>query len=121
MRVIASFESRLAAERVEDGADERREAAEVADGVQADAVVEELVALREQELAQEQHQRVDLVLRPGPVLLAERVERERAEAEAARGADRPADGVRPLAGALATRGRPRCCAHRPLPSMMMPT
>jgi hypothetical protein len=71
--------------------------------VQTDAVVEELVALREQELAQEQHERVDLVLGPGPVLLAERIQREGADAEAARGADRTTHGVGPFAVPLPAR------------------
>ena len=97
MSIISSLLLAVAAERVEHRADERREAPEVADGVEADAVVEDLVALVQEEVAQEQHQRVDLVFGARPVLLAERVERERAQAEAARDAHGAPDGGGPFA------------------------
>ncbi len=75
------------AERVEHRSNERREAAEVADRVQADPVVEELLFLGEEKLAQKHHEGVDLFVRPSPVLLAEGVERERLQPEAPRRAD----------------------------------
>src|SRR5262249_51544583 len=49
-----------------------------------------------EELAKELHERIDLVLRASPVLLAEGVERQRTQAQAAGGADDPAGGMRAL-------------------------
>ena len=97
----------LAAERVEDGAHQGGEPPEVADGVEANAVVEDLVALVEEEVAQELHERVDLLLGARPVLLAEGVEGERAQAEAACDAHGSPDG----GGALPVPGRPRLAAR----------
>ena len=111
MRVMSPLLLALAAKRIEHGAHERGQAPEVADGVEADAVVEDLVALVEEELAQELHQRVDLLLGARPVLLAEGVERERLEAEAARDAHDPPDG----GGAFAVPA-PRAAARATAPS-----
>ncbi len=81
----------IPAEGVEHGAHQGGEAAEVADGIEPDAVVEDLVSLAQQKILEQEHERVDLLLRTRPVLLAEGVERERTQAEAARRANRAPD------------------------------
>src|SRR6185437_7370860 len=70
---------------------------QVADGVQPDAVLEDLVALAQEVVAQEQHERVDLFFGARPILFAERIEGERLEAEAARHTDGAPDRGRSLA------------------------
>jgi hypothetical protein len=82
----------LAPQRIEHGAHQGGQAPEVADGVEADAVVEDLAALREQEVAQQQHERVDLVLWTGPVLFTERVEGQGPQAQATCGTHDAAHG-----------------------------
>jgi len=52
------------------------------DGAELDLVLDELVSLGQEELAEELHQRVDFGSRPLPVLLAEREEGERVNARA---------------------------------------
>ncbi len=94
----------LATERVEHGAHEAGQASEVADGVQADAVLQDLVALGEQKVTQELHERIDFVFRARPVLLAEGVEREGVKAEAARDAHDAPYGRGPFV--VACRARP---------------
>src|SRR5690606_4940421 len=82
---------------LEDLGDVLRQPRAAADGAQADALVDELVALRDQELLEELHQRRHLEPRALPVLLAEGVERQRSDAEAAAGADRAPDRLAALA------------------------
>jgi len=48
---------------------------------EADVVLEDLAALRDQELAEQAHEGVDLTGGPRPVLLAEGVERQRFDPE----------------------------------------
>src|SRR5580698_721485 len=99
-------------ERVEDRPNERRQAAEVSYRVETDAVLEDLVSLVEQKLPQEEHQRVDFLFGPGPVLLAERVERQRPKPETPGGANRSANGD----GTLPVTARARFAANlRPPP------
>jgi len=66
------------------------------------------------------HQEVDLGLWPLPVFDAEAVQRELAEAEAAAFLDGAANAL-DAAAVPSMRGKPRCWAHRPLPSMMTAT
>ena len=105
---------RRAAEGVEHLAHGLGQAAEVADGHEADVVVEDLVALGDQELAEQAHERVDLAGGARPVLLAEGVERERVEAEAAADPDdaahRGAPGLVPGLARLAARLGPAAVA-----------
>src|SRR5207253_3235944 len=81
------------AQLVEGLADQRRQLLGVADRLEPDLVVEDLAALADQELAEKLHQAGDLVRRARPVLRAERVERQRFEAELSRGACDVADAV----------------------------
>ena len=87
---------------------------EIADGDEADVVLEDLVLLAHQELAEQAHQRVDLARRARPVLLAEGVERERVEPEPAADADdapnRGAPGLVPGLARLAPRLGPAAVA-----------
>jgi hypothetical protein len=83
---------RDAAQGVEHLAHGLGQAREVADGHEADVVVEDLVALGDQELPEQPHQRLDLARGARPVLLAERVERQRLDAEAATDPHDAADG-----------------------------
>ena len=81
-------------------------------------LVEQRLQLGAQIPLQQHHQRADLGGRALPVLDRERVQRQHLDAETRGGLDRVAHGVD--AGAMAsTRGRWRCAAQRPLPSMMM--
>jgi hypothetical protein len=97
-----------AAERIEDLAHGLREAAQVADGDEADVVLEDLAPLGDQELPEQAHERLDLAGGTRPVLLAEGVEREGVDPQAPadpddaphRGAARLVPGLPRLAAAL---------------------
>src|SRR5207249_5000116 len=65
----------------------QRQAAEAADGEQADLVLHHLAELGRQVAAEERHEPVDLARRAAPVLRGEGVEREVADAEAPAGLD----------------------------------
>jgi coniferyl-aldehyde dehydrogenase len=79
----------LDAKGVEDGPHERRQTAKVAYGVEPDAILEDLFSLPEKKLAKEKHEGIDFFFRASPVLLTERVERQRPQAQTAGGANRP--------------------------------
>jgi hypothetical protein len=98
---------RVADERVEPLADERREPLELADGAEADAVLHDLGALRLEEVVEQLPQRADLRGRAGPVLRAEGVQRERLEADSPALARHRAHRLRSLAVASDARERPR--------------
>ena len=92
-----------------------------ADDPQPHAVAVQFGDLAAQIMPQQPHQRLDLILWPLPVLRREAEQRQIGNPEFARrdqtsGAPRrrPADGRQ-------SRGRPRACAQRPLPSMMIAT
>ena len=76
---------------------------EVADRLQADAVVHDLRPLVDEVVVEELHQRVHLIRRALPVLRRERVQRERAEADLARAAHDIAHALRALAVAVDSR------------------
>src|SRR5690606_4310607 len=78
-------------------AHELRQLLDVAERVEADAVVEDLPALLDQELAEELHQPRDLVGRARPVLGRKRVEGQRLDPELAGGAGDIAAAARALA------------------------
>jgi hypothetical protein len=87
------WSSRVAAQRVERVADHRRQAIEIADGVEPDLVVHDLGALVVEIVAQELHEPAHLVGGAGPVLRRERVERDGLEAELAGGPRDVADAL----------------------------
>jgi hypothetical protein len=69
--------SRDASERSVEGlAHGRGRRSRCADGAEADAVLEDLVALGDEKLFEEGHEGVDLVVGPAPVLFGEGVEGE---------------------------------------------
>jgi hypothetical protein len=70
-----------------------RELLPVADGAEVDVVLEELVALGEEVVLEERHERIDLFPWTPPVLLREGVEGELFEAEATSGAHDATNGV----------------------------
>jgi len=90
----------LAAQGVEHRPNHPRQAANVANGVQTNAVVEDFVALGEQELPEQGHESVDLELRPRPVLLAKCVQSERPKAQTPGNANDATHGLGTLAVAL---------------------
>jgi len=63
------------------------------------------------------HQRLDLVGRAAPVLGAEGIDGEGFDPDIVAGFDAVLGGFAPL-DMPKTRGRPRCLAQRPLPSIM---
>src|SRR6188474_1680886 len=96
----ASVLRRRSLELLQDVADVPGEPLELAQSDQTDAVVEDLAALRQEELVQQPHQDVDLTARARPVLRRERVQREGLDPEAPGGPDHGPDAVAPAAMTL---------------------
>jgi hypothetical protein len=87
---------RLVSKRLERIAHHPREPVQLTHRVEPDLVLEDLLPFLLQIVAEKVHQSGHLLHRPGPVLGGERVERERLDADAARGAGDLADAVAPL-------------------------
>ena len=67
----------VATQRVEHSTNERGQPPEISDRIETNALIEDFVSLRQQELPQKLHERINFFFGPRPVLLAEGVERER--------------------------------------------